>query len=232
MEREVSILAKQPNQVGLKEFFRTLLTNSAERNRRIVGEVMEAVEQSSHHRQEAGWMRNLQLHFPGDIGVLSPILLNLVRLKPGEAMYLPAGELHAYLEGVGIELMANSDNVLRGGLTTKHIDVKELLHVLTFESREVEVLSPTALSSGENLYHTPAEEFSLSSIDLRNSRPFTSKLDRSVEILLCTQGETIIRSLPDGRTLELIKGDSVLVPSATEQYRLEGEATLFRASVP
>ena len=86
--------------------------------------------------------------YPDDIGVLSPLVLNLVCLRPGEAMYLPAGELHAYLHGTGIELMANSDNVLRGGLTPKHVDLDELLNVLTFKEKSVERLMPEKQHDG------------------------------------------------------------------------------------
>jgi mannose-6-phosphate isomerase class I len=80
-----------------------------------------------------------------DRGLLSIYLLNLVHLQPGEAMYLPAGILHAYLEGSGMEIMANSNNVLRGGLTPKHADVPELLATLTFEGASAEILRPALL---------------------------------------------------------------------------------------
>ena len=92
-------------------------------------------------RRRAGSSALARRH-PGDIGVLAPLLLNVVELAPGEAMFLPAGELHSYLEGVGIEIMANSDNVLRGGLTAKHVDVPELLRTLAFRAGAVERLRP------------------------------------------------------------------------------------------
>ena len=82
----------------------------------------------------------LSERYPGDAGVLAALLLNLVVLAPGEALYLPAGNLHAYLSGAGVELMANSDNVLRGGLTSKHVDVAELLRVLDFTPHTPPVL--------------------------------------------------------------------------------------------
>jgi mannose-6-phosphate isomerase len=160
------------------------------------------------------------------------MILNLVRLKPGEALYLPAGELHSYLEGVGIELMANSDNVLRGGLTTKHIDVEELLNVLTFEATDIEILTPTKTPSGEMIYPTPAKEFRLTSVILKKGESFTSRKNHSVEILICTAGAANIETLSDGGILNLGQGESVLIPAAANQYRLSGEATLFRADVP
>ena len=78
--------------------------------------------------------------YPGDPGVLASLLLNRITLQPGQALYLPGGNLHAYLSGVGIEIMANSDNVLRGGLTPKHVDVAELMRVLDFAAGDVPVL--------------------------------------------------------------------------------------------
>jgi len=232
LAQEISAFAEQPNQAGLKEFFGTLLRNNAERSHRVVAEILEAVEQVPDYTEERRWMLRLQEDFPGDIGVVSPLLLNLVRLEPQEALYLPAGVLHAYLEGVGIELMANSDNVLRGGLTTKHIDVDELLRVVSFESQEIDILSPSRTPTGEKLYRTPAEEFRLTSIDLKASAPFTSRADRGVEILICVSGTAEVEIPPEKSTLDLDRGDSVLVPAAVEQYRLRGQAFIFRADVP
>lgn len=232
LETEISVLAEQPNQVGLKKFFKNLMTSQAERNCQVVEEVLKAANQSPDHQEEAAWMNRLQNDFPGDIGVLSPILLNLVQLQPGEAMYLPAGELHAYLEGVGIELMSNSDNVLRGGLTEKHVDVEELLRVLTFESRGIEILSPVKVSSGEKLYQTPAKEFRLASIELKPHESFTSRKDHGVEILICIAGCAQILVLAEGIAHTLERGESVLIPAAVSQYRITGEATVFRADVP
>src|SRR5690606_27044565 len=94
---------------------------------------------------------------PGDPGVVAALLLNHVHLQPGEALYLPAGNLHAYVQGFGVELLANSDNVLRGGLTAKHIDVPELLSVLDFTPARPEILRPAG--TVEQVYRTPAREF-------------------------------------------------------------------------
>ena len=102
-----------------------MLTLDAETCRRVVDEALGNLAALSRKDAAGTWIKNLHAEYPYDIGVLSPAILNLVCLKPGEAMYLPAGQLHAYLEGVGVELMANSDNVLRGGLTPKHVDVAD-----------------------------------------------------------------------------------------------------------
>jgi len=93
-------------------------------------------------------------------------MLNLLHLQPGQCTFQPAGVLHAYLEGITVELMANSDNVLRGGLTPKHVDVEELMHTLSFESGNTPVLRGDRVSSTETVYRTSAEEFELSRIEL------------------------------------------------------------------
>ncbi|MCP4683054.1 MAG: mannose-6-phosphate isomerase, class I, partial [Desulfobacterales bacterium] len=170
--------------------------------------------------------------YPGDMGIFSPAILNLVHLGPGEAVYLPSGELHAYLHGVGIELMANSDNVLRGGLTSKHVDVPELLKIINFEptlSHKVKTVK-----SGDCLktFITPAEEFLLSVISVDKGQSFASSQDRGVEILICMEGEAGIKDLGSGEALALNKGVSVIVPAAVPRYRIEGSAVLYMASVP
>jgi mannose-6-phosphate isomerase class I len=98
-----------------------------------------------------------------DRGLFSLLLLNLVHLRPGQALYLPAGQLHCYLRGAAVEVMANSNNVLRGGLTHKHIDVPELLHILRLDPGRAELVTPTAPDHPErpHAYRVPAAEFAL-----------------------------------------------------------------------
>ena len=120
--------------------------------------------------------------YPGDAGVVTALLLNLVHLKPGEALFLGAGSLHAYLGGTGVEIMANSDNVLRGGLTTKHIDIPTLLEVV--DARPIEpVVQRPALVRGIASYDTPVPEFLLDRLDLDGSASVLGPA-----ILLCTDG--------------------------------------------
>jgi len=115
-------------------------------------------------------------YYPGDPGVLVALLLNHVRLQPGEAIWMPAGNLHAYLKGAGIELMAASDNVLRGGLTPKRVDVPELLKVLVFEVLDDPIRKPTELSPGVLTWPVPVPDFvlyrlELDAVPLRKARP-------------------------------------------------------------
>ena len=106
----------------------------------------------------ARWVERLAVSYPGDAGVLVPYLLNLVHLAPGEGIFTGAGTLHAALSGTAVELQANSDNVLRGGLTVKHVHVPELLRVARFAPENAAVLNPPADANGERHYPTPAPE--------------------------------------------------------------------------
>jgi len=164
--------------------------------------------------------------------VLSPVLLNLVCLEPGQAIFLDAGELHAYLEGLGIELMANSDNVLRGGLTPKHVDVPELLRVLKFEDRDVTLLKPGKSIAHEFVYPSPAAEFVLSVITLNRGATYQSPKSRSVEILICTRGKATILDLSDETETQLSQGVSAIVPASVERYRIKGQGICYKAAVP
>jgi mannose-6-phosphate isomerase len=228
----VSFLRSHSNRDGLKKFFNYLMTMEAQKQRQIVEEAVAFAEGRAGEEPAWTWIAKLNEEYPGDIGVLSPLFLNLVRLEPQQAMYLPAGELHAYLEGVGIELMANSDNVLRGGLTPKHIDVQELLAVLNFTDGDLNILSPKNLASGEEIYSTEAEEFVLSVIRINKAASFNSPLDRSVEMMLCTEGKVNVTNLSDGEITLLTKGTSIIVPAAVEQYSIEGDGILYKATVP
>ena len=169
-----------------------------------------------------------------DRGIFSVFLLNLVHLAPGDAMYLPAGELHAYLEGTGVEIMANSNNVLRGGLTAKHVDVDELLQILTFSTGQAEILGPSPQpgDAGQAFYVTPAEEFVLARIQVTAGGRHQSGADHGVHVGVVTEGQASV-STPDGDRLELVRGNAFLIPRGLA-YRITTDtvAVIFRASVP
>ena len=225
-------LQDRPNASGLKAFFRTLMTLPPDAKRGLSAAAADQAAGIKENQPVFSWMAALSRAYPGDVGIFSPLLLNLVQLQPGEAAALPAGQLHAYLEGVGIELMANSDNVLRGGLTPKHVDVAELLAVLRFEPRPVRRLLPAPAVGGERIYASDFEEFVLSVITVTAGRPFVSSRVRSVEILLCTAGSSTVTEAGSGEKLPLDKGTAVLVPAALRQYEIAGEATVYKATVP
>jgi mannose-6-phosphate isomerase len=167
-----------------------------------------------------------------DRGIFSVYLLNLVHLRPGQGTYQPAGVLHAYLEGVNVELMANSDNVLRGGLTTKHVDVPELLRILTFEGGTPDVFDGTPVSGQERVYRTPAEEFELSRIALAPGAQYTGGAPYGPKALLVLQGSAMLTAA--GRSTSLNRGSIAFSPCGTHYVieTLAEDVVIFQAGLP
>lgn len=156
----------------------------------------------------------LSLHkmYPCDPGVLISLLLNRISLTPGEAVYLPAGNVHAYLSGLGVEVMASSDNVLRGGLTPKFIDVPELLKTINFQAVAVPTVSATTTDLGQELYRTPFQEFQLQRIELgTNSKPIPLA-QSGATVVITVAGSVLLRSHDE--ELQLTRGASAFVPAA------------------
>ncbi|GHU85273.1 mannose-6-phosphate isomerase, class I [Spirochaetia bacterium] len=175
--------------------------------------------------------------YPGDPAVIAPLYLNLLRLTPGEAVYLPAGVLHAYIEGFGVELMANSDNVLRGGLTAKHVDIEELTRILKFTPFRPEILRPQ--ESGKEgtgrepiwSYPTDCREFSLGVTQSRGEDiPFPAG---GPEILLVTQGKARLSWRGSEEEVTLEPGESAFAAQREQAGDLvcSGSFTIFAASV-
>ncbi|MBX7102154.1 MAG: mannose-6-phosphate isomerase, class I, partial [Myxococcaceae bacterium] len=205
---------------GLRAVFERLMTwPKAERSSLLEPVVRACAAHRGEFKAEAATVVELAQLYPGDVGAVTAMLLNRVRLKPLEALYLPAGNLHAYLRGVGVEIMASSDNVLRGGLTPKHVDVPELLRVLRFDAGPVEVLRPTP--GEEGTYLTPAPEFRLSRLEVKGR---LSPARRGPEMLLCAEG-----AVRAGDTA-LAKGEVAFVSASDGPYTLEGEGVVFRAT--
>jgi mannose-6-phosphate isomerase len=174
------------------------------------------------------WTARVAADYPDDTGVVVMLMLNLVLLEPGESVFLKPRTLHAYLSGMGVEIMAGSDNVLRGGLTPKHIDVDELLGLLDFSNGPLDPTPTTQVSADEHAWLTPTPEFRLSRITVAEGRPVD--VGGGVpQILLCTQGSA---HLDDGTgSLDIVAGESVFVPasSAGVGVTTPAGATLFRA---
>jgi mannose-6-phosphate isomerase len=232
LKKEFDLFRHQPDSRGLKEFFKAMLTTDRTIQKQIINDAVKNAAQVKDKDKAYQWMIDLHEQYPADIGVFSPIILNLIRLEPGQAMFIPAGTLHAYLDGVGIELMANSDNVLRGGLTPKHVDVKELLNVLNFEEREINILKMEKINSCEHRYESHAQEFSLSVIAVKTDAGYFSLDKRCVEILLCTDGNAVVTDLAGNNSVAISKGMSILIPAVLEKYSIKGNAVFYKAAVP
>ncbi|WP_328888738.1 mannose-6-phosphate isomerase, class I [Streptomyces sp. NBC_00316] len=217
----VDLLGAHPEEAALREVLTAILTaDPAEMAETVTAAATAAERLGGAHAPYA----RIAHHFPGDPGVIAAMLLNYVQLQPGEALFLGAGVPHAYLGGLGVEIMANSDNVLRCGLTPKHIDVPELLSIVRFEATDPGILRPEASPSGEELYETPVDEFRLSRFDLSPGAAPVDLTRSTPQILLCTAGA------PRVGTLDLAPGASVFVPSG-ETVEASGTGTLFRATV-
>jgi mannose-6-phosphate isomerase len=170
--------------------------------------------------------RSLALEYPGDPGIVISLLINGVAIEAGEALYLPAGNIHAYLKGLGVELMAASDNVLRGGLTPKHIDIPELLTVLDFTPVPVPYLRPSSPAAGVEVFRPDGQEFALirvagSALDVRypTSGP---------AIAICTEGSVTLAGGSDSVVVE--RGQSVFITPGDESLAVTGSGTLFLAT--
>lgn len=221
-----------PSDNDLQSFFVHLTRMAPHRRADLVSRAAAAADGLKHKHKAYQWAVRLNSVYPGDVGVLAPMLLHLIELKPGQALFLPAGRLHAYLGGLAIEIMANSDNVLRGGLTPKHIDVDELLRVLDFEAHPLQLLKPRAIGPTEHAYPCPAEEFLLSAIRIavRNGHVIPSR-KTSPEILLCVEGAARFLWTGSGHGLDIKKGESVFVPAAVSGYEIQGEGFFYKAAV-
>lgn len=164
---------------------------------------------------------------PRDGGVVLAMLLNHVRLGPGEAIYLAAGQIHSYIEGFGVELMASSDNVLRAGLTGKHINIPELLRTVAFDAGPAQVLAPAEAPDGELRYITAAPDFALHRLEVQPSRPI--RLERiQPSLLLCVAGEA---QLSAGDQRIALRPGAAAFAAAGSDLLVDGAGTLFRATI-
>jgi len=166
-----------------------------------------------------------------DKGIFSIYFFNILKLSRGEAIFQDAGVPHAYLEGVNMELMANSDNVLRAGLTNKHIDVSELIKNTKFEATIPDILKGVRnIENGEVIYKTLAKDFELSKIELSESIVHRS-ISNSLEILILIKGTATFTQ--GNETMSLEKGQAILVKADTA-YKIEtnSEVEIYKASVP
>ncbi|MFC9508045.1 mannose-6-phosphate isomerase, class I [Streptomyces sp. NPDC057002] len=217
----VDLLHAHPEDAALREVLTAILTADPDEMSRTVQEAAAACDRLGGAYAPYA---DIAHHYPGDPGVIAAMLLNHVRLQPGEALYLGAGVPHAYLDGLGVEIMANSDNVLRCGLTPKHVDVPELLRIVHFRAGDPGVLRPEASPDGEEVYETPIDEFRLSRYVLPEAGATHDLTRPTPQILLCTAG-----AVRAGEH-DLTPGRSVFVP-AGEKAEVSGTGTLFRATV-
>jgi mannose-6-phosphate isomerase len=196
--------------------------------RTVVSEIVQAAEVVQGSDDLAHFARTaceLNTYYPRDPGVLAALLMNRITLQPGDALFMPSGNLHAYLKGGGIEVMANSDNVMRGGLTPKYVNVDELLAILDFTPGLRGLITPIEESWGVWRYPTPAPEFALWRLEPHGELAAVPAAG-SGRVLLVTDGDLTAKS-PTAE-LDLVRGQAALL-SAGEEARLTGRGTAFVA---
>ncbi|MFP7366372.1 mannose-6-phosphate isomerase, class I [Corynebacterium callunae] len=233
LNRYRSMLAVENEEESLRALFTTWITIPILKRHELINALMQAAEKycvtPDADAEVVAILRNvmdLNDRYPGDIGVLGALLLNFYRLAPGEALYLDAGNLHAYVSGLGVEIMANSDNVLRGGLTSKYVDVPELVRVLNFKSLADASVHPEP-KGAEVHYEVPIDEFQLDRLDVKGSAQ--AEHDGPM-IIMCTAGHATLQCAD--ATVELTPGTAAWVPASDPAvYVSAAGAELFLARV-
>lgn len=231
------LLAAQPDADGLRALFTTWITLPQPALDALLPEVLDAcvwhVKDHGEYDSECRTVLELGERHPGDAAVLAALLLNRITLSEGEGIYLPAGYPHLYLSGTAVEVLANSDNILRCGLTPKHVDVPELLRVLDFGC------GPTPVLHGERdeaaaVYRTSADEFELSRLEWDVADPMVAELDsRGPQIVLCTRGG--VTAVPkEGEPVLFRQGEALWIPAGDPPTTLHAPddqpSTVFRAT--
>lgn len=220
-------LTQRTGSAALAEVFLDLLSADGDRQE-LVNQVLSAAVRHADDPGPLGEFARTALEldgtFPGDPGILAALLLNRVTLRPGEALFVDHGTLHAHLRGSGIEVMAASDNVVRGGLTAKHIDVDELVRVVDFSPSRPRVLPADPVGPGVWAYRTPCPEFDVWRVEPTADGAALPGED-SARIVLVTRGTVTLTSA--GRALELRCGEAAFVSALDAGVTASGEGQAF-----
>ncbi|MCF7718395.1 mannose-6-phosphate isomerase, class I [Aeromonas jandaei] len=215
--------AASQNEAGLQHFFHQLLVLEGARKEEALAGLLAF---ASEHQDEETFalITSLAAQYPGDVGLFSPLLLNVVTLKPGQAMFLDACTPHAYVRGTGLEIMANSDNVLRAGLTPKYIDVAELLDCTRCLAKpDDQILLSPHIEGAVQHFEVPVPDFTFSIYPAGEHQLTTA----SAEILFAIDATVLLKR--GDETLRLEKGQSAFIPAATGSYQLLAEGRVARA---
>ncbi len=215
----IAALRTGPTGARLRTAVSALLRWPASERAQVVGAVVEACR-----RAGIGYAADLGDRFGADMGVIVALLLNHIELGTGDAIWMPAGNMHAYLRGTGVELLASSDNVLRGGFTRKRIDVDELIRVVRFEVLADPVVKPVVLAPGVLTWPVPVPEFALVRTDIG---PEAVRLEAAgPRVVFCCAGSVVV---DDGEPVSLRGGQSAF-GAAGHPVSISGEGTVFVAS--
>ncbi|MDT8953433.1 mannose-6-phosphate isomerase, class I [Aeromonas caviae] len=227
---EVEAFKLSPNADGLKSLFTTLLTLEGDKQQQVLAQLTDSygrADVSVMTKQALEYSEHFSKLYPGDNGLLAPLILNVVELQPGEAMFLHAETPHAYVQGTALEVMASSDNVLRAGLTPKHIDVKELVANTCFEPiPPSHLLTEPLKREGYLHFPVPVDDFRFDVLDASDAKKRV--FVRSAEVVFCIEGEVTVNSHHKQVTLQ--PGESVFIPCEAMEYTCYGKGRLARVS--
>ncbi len=205
-------LGQPEDAVALRSAFERLIAGGTEVSDATATIVAALADpQAGPYAAELSTVVSLDAQYPGDPGVLLSLLLNRISLAPGQAVYLPAGNVHAYLHGLGIEVMASSDNVLRGGLTPKFVDVPELLRTVSFEAVGVPMIEPETTLLGQEIFRPPFREFQLQRVELGPGAEPVPLAQEGAAVVIVVSGSVLLDS-PKGE-LRLEQGESAFLPA-------------------
>ncbi len=235
LAEQVSALKSNQTSDQLAIFFRFILTLEGELKETALAQLFDNIEGKGDHSNICDPFRTaveLAQEYPGDVGLFSPLMLNVVELQPGQAMFLDAETPHAYLKGTAVEIMANSDNVLRAGLTPKHMDVNELVSNTRFVPvLAADLLTAPVVDGVVSRFPVPVGDFRFEVITLDMADAERSHHTQQVsgaEILLCIKGDITVAA---GNTeLTLPAGESAFITADTEQFQVKGNGQLVRIS--
>src|SRR5690625_591586 len=230
-------LSAAPTADGMRTAFTSLLDEATRPSPEEVAAVVAACrdrgERGSPSPRADAIVVRLAADYPHDPGVVASLLLNPVTLRPGESLFVPAGGVHAYLSGIGVEVMASSDNVLRAGLTSKHVDVPEVLDCVDYVAAPPIRVAPEVFHGATRMFYAPVDDFELSVTTLADgdcadgARPLPG---RGPRVLLCLDG-TVEVAAGRGR-LELVRGAAAFVRADDGPLTVRGTGTLVQADVP
>ena len=228
-------LRLNPTRYGIRQVFSDVVSASTRPTPEEISDLVAVIAA----RFEAGTSPSLRVDsnvlkmavtFPGDPGIAAALLLNPVTLQPGEALFVPAGSVHAYISGLGVEVMASSDNVLRAGLTAKHIDVPEMLACVDYVAAPPVRPAPEYLSRATRAYYAPVDDFELMVTTVVAADGRLPVPGRGPRILLAVEGAVTLVTQADTQTLA--QGEAVVVGADEHRLSVEGEGTLVQADVP
>ncbi len=228
----LAALGRRPHPELWRTLFGALLALPREGRREALEGAAERAGQAGCEAEAVRWVAKLACAFPGDVGALAPLLLRLVVLEPGRALFVPTGLLHCYLEGMALEAMASSDNVLRGGLTSKHVDRDELLRATEFAPAVLDPWTPRAVSRTEARFPIPAQELALSVLEVEPQAGFACEAPAGVELLVCVAGSVRVGAARRDDGVALAAGEAAWVPAAAGAYQVDGAGRVYRARVP